>query len=365
MSGSSSVHVQGVRDVQDLLRNRNVNNALGPFDGKAAALAHLAGEHYFITTNVDYVPALPSLQLPHALFLRSDMRYGTDDPTLWPQQWTSEYYHLPAIPKRGARPELDIMWWDPTPADFVVGSAVMRGVGKLDCRRMSRFLPPLNALVAKCQALQRTSQLPPSRLFGELINNVLLWAEQLQTLPTTYTKMVFAVTSLQRACLELEALYDYITIYKARVDNYFSAASLDIPVAQCVGAFTSNPTVAQQLWAAHLPFWLLRPTFLFDAENILSAVELQQPSFAVPDERAPGTPETVYSGNQTSAKMATIYRAAINNPWYRDPFATQTRPRSVSPPAMTQPTAVTPVASSSASKQTPSAQTLPANKKSL
>ncbi|KAJ7145657.1 hypothetical protein C8R44DRAFT_723582 [Mycena epipterygia] len=337
----------------DLLRNRDVRTPLGPFDGQVAALANLGAEQYFITTNTEYVPTLPSLQLPHALFLRSDMRYGTDDPVIWPQQWTADYCHLPVIAKPGSRPEFAIMWWDPSPVDFIVGSAVTRGLGRLRNSKISEFLPPINELVARCKELGRKTAAPLSPLFGQLMNNILLWTEQLQTLPTTYTKMVFAVTSLQRAFLELDALYNYMTIYKPRIDNYMRAPPAATPVTQCVGAFTSVPSVAQQLWVARLPFWFLRPTYVFDAENILAVVSLEKPAFSVPDKPAVEAPPIVYSGNSTVAKIAAITRAAVQTPWYRDPFdIPDSRPRSLSPPPAAQPSAAIasssrPVASSS------------------
>ncbi|KAF7347018.1 CxC2 domain-containing protein [Mycena venus] len=317
--------------VLDLLWNQNPNSSLGPFDGEVAALAQLGADHYFITTHTNYVPAVPSLQLPHALFLRSDMRYGMDDPTLWPQQWTARYCHLPVIAKKGSCTEIGVMWWDPAPADFIVGSAVTRGLGRLHYKQ-----------------LQRTSQTPISPLFSELINIILMWTEQLQTLPTTYSKMVFAVTSLQRAFLELDALYNYTTVYKLRIDNYMSAPSPDTPITQCVGAFTTVPAVAQQLWTAHLPFWFLRPTYVFDAENILAVVPLSEPVFIVPDAPGDGAPPIVYSGNSTSEKIAAIHRAAVQTPWYRNPFETvDTRSRSLSPPPSTEPSAAIPIAATS------------------
>ncbi|KAJ7216990.1 hypothetical protein GGX14DRAFT_561504 [Mycena pura] len=328
----------------DLLRNRNTADSLGPFDGKVAALARISGDYCFITTHADYVPAVPSLQLSHAVFLRADMRYGTDDPTLWPQQWTEAYCHLPAIPAKNSRPELDVMWWDPSPHDFIVGSAVTRGLGRLHHRCMGRFLPPITDLVERCQVLMRTSKAPLSPLFGQLINNILLWTEQLQTLPTKYTKMVFGVTSLQRAVLELTALYDYTTIYRPRMLDYNAAAPAGTPIANCVGAFTTVPTVAQQLWAARLPVWFIRPTYIFDSENILAVVELQQPAFSVPDERYEQTPGVVYSGNSTSAKIEAIHHAAVHMPWYRDPFETDTQIRRQSPSP--QPAAPIPTISS-------------------
>jgi hypothetical protein len=47
--------------------------------------------------------------------LRADIRYGPDDPTLWPQPWVGLYCHLGAIPRKPDDPNdsLSIMWWDP------------------------------------------------------------------------------------------------------------------------------------------------------------------------------------------------------------------------------------------------------------
>ncbi|KAJ7622882.1 hypothetical protein B0H17DRAFT_1151547 [Mycena rosella] len=308
----------------DLLRNRDTKTLRGPFDGKVAAFARLGAEHYFITTNADYVPDVPSLQLPHALFLRSDMRYGTDDHTLWPQQWTARYCHLPVIAKKGTCPELDVMWWDPLPQDFVVGSAVTRGLGRLQYRCMAEFIPHINELVERCKELWRTSPDNFSPLFGELIQNILMLTEQLQTLPTTYNKMVFGVTSLQRAWLELDALYNYMTVYRPRISNYMNVPPEHTPLAQCVGAFTSVPSVAQQLWSA---------------QNILAVVPLREPMDMAPDLPNEGGPPVVYSGNSTSDKISAIHRAAAQVPWYCDPFETaDTRPCSPSP--VTEPTRV-------------------------
>ncbi|KAJ7703947.1 hypothetical protein B0H17DRAFT_1126980 [Mycena rosella] len=298
----------------DLLRNCNPRSPLGPFDGNVAAHAQIGAQHFFIMTNADYVPAVPSLEVPHAVYLRSDMCYGTDDPTLWPQQWTAHYCHLPLIAKKGARPKLDVMWWNPTPEDFRVGSAVTRGLGRLMRARFSRFLPPINELVPRCRELHRTSPAITLPLFGQLIQQILMYLEQLQTLPTTYTKMLFAVTLLQRAFLELDALYNYMTIYKERMNNYMAPTDTNTAVGEFVGAFISVPT----------------PTF----------------DLPDPDAHGEGAPPALYSVNSTLDKIAAIHRAARETPWYLDPFETSfARP----PPPSPAPTAdaVTPVASTS------------------
>lgn len=321
----------------DLLRNRNPDSPLGPFDGTVAAHAQIGAQHYFITTNADYVPAVPSLELPHKVYLRTDMRYGTDDPTLWPQQYTAFYSHLPFISKKGARRELDIMWWNPTELDFEIGSAVTRGLGRLKQYQFSKFLAPINELVPLCKALRQKSPALAIPLFGELIQQLLMWLEQLQSLPTTYTKMLFAVTSLQRTFLELDALYIYMTVYKGRMENYLAADThAHADLERFVGAFTTVPSVVQHFWGAGVPIWFVRPYEVFDKENVLAVVQLQQPFFDLydPDAHAQGAPPALYTGNSTQDKIAAIHCAARQTPWYTDPFETGfTRSRSPPPTA--------------------------------
>ncbi|KAJ7244573.1 hypothetical protein C8J57DRAFT_1191364 [Mycena rebaudengoi] len=328
----------------------------------------LGGEHYFITTNTNYVPALPSLKLPHAISLRSDMRYGTDDPTLWPQQWTERYCHLPLISRQQERNGLDVMWWDPRPEDLAVGSTITRGLGRLHPRHIARFMPHVNELVTKCEGYQRNAKIPPPALLGQLIQYMLMVMEQLQTLPTTYSKMTFGVTSLQRAFLELEALYLYMTIYKPRMDNFMSAPATGTIITPTIGAFTTIPAVAQQLWSARRPFWFLRPTHVFDAENILAVVPLTQPNHIVPVIPSAKAPPVVYSGNSTTEKIDAIHRAIAHTRWYRDPFEipdhlpSESRPLDGSTPSPSIP--ATPSPSTPAALVAGSSRSKPSNQKS-
>ncbi|KAJ7656616.1 hypothetical protein B0H17DRAFT_1146159 [Mycena rosella] len=318
----------------DLLRNRNPLRPLGPFDAKVAALAQIGAEHFFITTHTDYVPAIPLLHLPHKLYLREDMRYGTDDFTLWPQQFAQKYCHLLFIAAPGSHPGFEVMWWTPTKDDFKVGSAVTRGLGRLKHAQFQKFLPPINELVDRCKDLRRTSPALCIALFGQIIGQIVMCVEQLETLPTTYPKLLFAVASLQSAFLELDTLYNYMTIYKKRIEDYLTPSSTDT-VGCFVGVFTSVPTVAQQLWVAGCPCWFVRGYEFFDEENILEIVPLREPSFELfdPEAHRNDAPPVLYSDNTTLSKIAAIHRAARETPWYRDPFETSTRVRSPSPGA--------------------------------
>ncbi|KAJ7266424.1 hypothetical protein B0H12DRAFT_1230204 [Mycena haematopus] len=323
----------------DLLRNRDPTTPLGPFDGNVGAFAELNGEHYFITTNADYVPALPSLKTPHMVYLRQNMRYGTDDPALWPQLYTPDFPHMPLMAKKGSRPAIDIMWWDPSRADFIVGSAITRGLGHLSPRAYAKLASSVDALTSRCFQLREQKPALAIPLFGELIEYLRIMVDEVRSIPTTFPKMVFLVTSLQRVYLELDALYEYMTTFKNQTNNYQPALASRRAFPQFVGAFTTEPRIVHQLWSAGIPVWFLRPVIVFDQENILRVVPLSEPSFGLPDDdaHAYGAPAALYSGNDTLSKIRAIRAATIHTPWYRNPYATATssaRPRSPSPMAV-------------------------------
>jgi hypothetical protein len=125
-----------------------------------------------------------------------------------------------------------------------------------------------------------------------------------------------------------------MTVYKVQMSDYLAPRPMETSLAQVVGAFTTIPAVAQRMYAAKVPFWFLRPVYVFDKENILEVVALQDPQFSLPDPNAhgEGAPPVLYSGNSTEEKIAAIHRAAVQTPWYQDPFETSfTRARSPSP----------------------------------
>ncbi|KAJ7048366.1 hypothetical protein C8F01DRAFT_1192142 [Mycena amicta] len=343
--------------VINLLKNRDSTFPLGSFDGKVGALVTVGQDNFFITTNADYIPALPSIEFRHALILQSDCRYGKDDPMLWPQQYCQEHPHLPFIAKMGARTELDVLWWDPAPADFVVVSAVTPGLGRLHPRCIARFLVFVNNIMDRVRRLAELQKpLPP--IFGRLSQHIIQLVERLQTLPGIYLKTVVTVTSLQRACLELDAACEYLSLYKSKMDTYLapprisealnptslglgtSTRGLGSSLAPCIGAFTTDPTIVQRFYAARIPFWFLRPTSVFAEEIILKVVAPIEPSFVVLDPVGPdgrvlmaNTITSLYA-NTTKAKVEAINAAALQTRWYRDPFNTLgSRPAAHSLPA--------------------------------
>ncbi|KAJ7743478.1 hypothetical protein DFH07DRAFT_777394 [Mycena maculata] len=300
----------------DLLKNRIPEAPLGPFDGRVGAILRVGAETFFVTTNTDYVPQFVPISTTHPVSLRNDMRYGLDDPTLWPQKYSPTYCHLAAIPKPEERPDLAVMWWNPTPGDFEVGSAVTRGLGKLKFPQLVPFITAMDDLRTRIRKYTESTNEIHS-LFPRLTASIDMALDRLRSLPSTYEKMVFGFTSMQRSYLELEALLSYMSVYKPRMESSDSKTG-DLVVKHCMGAFTHEPQIAQMFFKAGLPFWLIRPTYVFDTENILAVVEVSLPPFPVDS-----TMEhpVLYTGNDTDDKIAAMHRAALQLPWYQDPFA--------------------------------------------
>lgn len=245
-----------------------------------------------MTTNVDYIPAMPSVKTPHEVFLRADMRYGTDDPTLWPQPFSQKFCHFAAIPQREARPDLEIMWWNPERTDFIFGSSLTSRLGRLSRRKLLLF----QELTSKISTRATSNR---DKLGGawEFVRNVGKSMQKamlrLESLPSNFEHMVLTVLTVQRFYLELEGLLDYMLVYKPRMEDFDPSATIP-DVARCLGTFTSEPEIAQGFHSAALPFWFYRPLAFFGPANILAVVTPLEPPPIIDQPRLPDH-QVVYS----------------------------------------------------------------------
>ncbi|KAF7337790.1 hypothetical protein MSAN_02253000 [Mycena sanguinolenta] len=262
-----------------LMANRVEFRPLGALDGRVAAYVELGRTPYFITTHANYVPLLPQID-PKQIVLRRDMRYGHDDPVLWPQLYSDAFCHLAAIPKAPTsaydRAKIGVMWWNPTPKDFVCpasGLTLTCGLGRLSYHRLLELCQAVNALFEEYGRYLQSlpSHTPPTPLFPQLVQTLCLSLERL-TIPTTYTRMQLGVVAVQREYLELTGLLRYMTKYKPRMDGLSDPDANPANPDDCLGCFTDDPRVAQIFWKACLPCWFIRPLQAFANENILKIV---------------------------------------------------------------------------------------------
>jgi hypothetical protein len=284
--------------------------------------------HYVCTTpNQDKIP-LPPMQR-REVFLRSDYRYGPDDPTLWPQPYLIQYPHLGAIPRRPEDPKhpLSIMWWNPTRDDFKpLQNDFMEGLGQLSLSNVWKFEDKMKETEEKITEYCKTTS-SPNRLLLLLAKSMRHALFRLRSLKSAFGQMRFGVTEFQRYYLEIYALIDYLQIYKPRMDGAQPAATA---VANCIGAFTNVPRVAQEFQTAGLPVWLIHSwkTGPFPY-NVLQVVTPQDPvdSLCI-SQHDPPFPVIFRGFMNTPEKHDSIH--CYSRTWlvFKDPF--QDEPPSVS-----------------------------------
>ncbi|KAJ7136744.1 hypothetical protein C8R44DRAFT_868865 [Mycena epipterygia] len=311
----------------NLLKNQQVIvEAIGPLDGQVAAHFEMGRTSYFVTTNTRYVPLMPQID-PKQIIVRRDMRYGPDDPVLWPHRYVENFCHLAAIPKaptsvRGQQ-ELGVMWWNPTRDDFVCpasGLTLTRGLGRLSHARFSNFSIHVHALIDEYEQYVRSlpTGTTPIPLFPQLVQTLHLSLEHLR-IPATYTRMQLGVVAVQREFLELTGMLRYMTKYKPRMEGIEDPNANTAHPDNSMGCFTDDPHLAQLFWKACLPCWLIRPLKVFSDEIILRVVV----PFAATDflEMNPAAGfSPVAATDRLDDRLRLLHRCTQNMPWYRNPF---------------------------------------------
>ena len=81
----------------------------------------------------------------------------------------------------------------------------------------------------------------------------------------------FVVQDLQRVWLHVWAILDYMEIYKPRMDGHAPPGD---GVADTIGTFTMSIRVAQDMFLAGLPCWLIQASSTFGDQTILAIGEI-------------------------------------------------------------------------------------------
>ncbi|PPQ76448.1 hypothetical protein CVT24_013411 [Panaeolus cyanescens] len=270
---------------ENIVAHSNPEARLGALDGNVAAHLEYQGKHYLITTpNQDHVP-VPPVGF-RELRLRSDLRFGIEDHTIWPQFHAHAYPYLFAISSRpvDANDTMALLWWNPTMADFqTTRLGMVEGVGHLADDKLKSMENLINILSQNVKDFLETEKGPksPSAKTVDVIQSfrgqLLDTFQRLSSLKMAFKEMVFNITEFQRLYLSLSAILRYCSIYQPRLnshDDYSATVSSGI-----IGAFTTSAEVAQHLFRAGVPVWFVqewdgRPV----RRNIRWAVPVTMPS---------------------------------------------------------------------------------------
>ncbi|KAF8803443.1 hypothetical protein BYT27DRAFT_7260182 [Phlegmacium glaucopus] len=257
------------------------------------------------------------------VYLRSDFRYGPDDPTLWPQPYLLEYPHLGTIPRRpeDSNDSLSIMWWNPTREDFrPLDNGVLDGLGQLSISKYWMFEGMMKEMQERIfEYRKKCHPNPPNSLLLLLATAMSSACICIGSLKSAFGQMRFNVTEFQHYYLKIRALLDYLEIYKPRMDGLQPAATT---VANCIGAFTNTLRVAQYFFTAGLPVWVIRPwkTGPFPY-NILAVVPPLNPADSLCiSQHEPPFPVIFRGFMNTCEKHDTLHTYSRTWLVFKDPF---------------------------------------------
>ena len=308
--------------IRSLTNVKLIPATIGPFDGKVGATI-LDGK-FFITSPNQHFIFCPPLGDKRRMRLRADSHYADDDPILWPQPYNTYFSHYAAIPRPGSLPLHDIIWWEPTRDHFVLcrdEGAIIRGLGKLSNTKIFTLRASVDLLLDRVERYR--SNAPPNRIPPILEPDVKMMEHGLTRLQSVYTnfrQMEFGVRDVQRIWLEIMAMLDYMEIFKLKMDGLLGNWP-PAQVADTIGAFTNDLRVAQDLFLAGLPYWLIRPLSDFTNQNILKIVHLCNADkyLTVKDHQFPYP--VIFEGPATSIeKFQTIHHYGWNFLCYADSF---------------------------------------------
>jgi hypothetical protein len=308
------------------------------------------GKFYITSANADYIP-FPPLD-NRQVKLRADTRYGDDDPTQWPQPYIQFHCHLAAIPRPNTLLDHLVIWWTPTIADLTCPphSGPVSGLWKLREQKYNELRTSVQFLTKRVTKYQQS--IPPDRK-PIAIHPSVKWLQQvldqLLLVQMSLRHIEFVVRDLQRVWLNVWAILDYTEIYKPRMDG-------DTPpvggVADTIGTFTSRIRVAQDMFLAGLPCWLIRDSKTFSDEKIFRIAELFHPKDYIVLAPHKFNYPVIFKGLSTDYQMhRAIELYARNFLCSQDPFAIISTPSSLagaSQPSQPSTLSTPPVASSSA-----------------
>jgi hypothetical protein len=233
---------------------------LEPITALDGLVAAIYDDTIVTSPNANYVPEV--LTTETQVYLRADLRYGTDDATLWPQPFLGKYPYLSVIPRASdmepgsAR---SLMWWQPTRENFRQSeSALVDGVGMLGGEEVDRLVVEVRTLNAKVKTYREKKELEGSAVVDSGIVTLMHTLARFEHCSGTMEEKCLELSELQRSYLELVSMMDYYTVRMKRIAQCTTAPKDMEKFRKVVGCFTNQPIVAQECYVAGIPVWLIR-----------------------------------------------------------------------------------------------------------
>lgn len=214
------------------------------------------------------VPWVPWPVVGHvAISLRSDGRFGVEDPLNWPQLYSPSRPHLAFIPKRPThQASCAPIWTTPTPTDFLQANDDPSGqaYGYLSSRKLLLLRTSVEELDYIIHGFLCDTPAPQTQYVEEILrlqaatrNALALFA-----VPSSFRNIVSLAGRLHRCFAECLAYmrWHFVTQRVAPSSRVREAVELEpgIDGLGVMGAFCTDQSIAQQLYAAGVPVWYVQ-----------------------------------------------------------------------------------------------------------
>ncbi|KAK0494258.1 hypothetical protein EDD18DRAFT_1077582 [Armillaria luteobubalina] len=179
-----------------------------------------------------------------------------------------------------------------------------------------------------------------------LLHNFL---EHLEHLPMSLEKVQLNVQETQRVLLYLQALLDYMLVYKPRFHSISDSTVVQMADSGVTGAFTTNMQIAQDFFRAGIPVWIIHTVDQLSIICIDNVEHFRLPSFFLSLEQHCAKFQPVFKGHGVMAeKYYAFDRFTHSHICFPNVFAWTDVSGQLAPP-LNLPSA--PVASSSSSRK--------------
>ncbi|TFK60407.1 hypothetical protein BDN72DRAFT_779451, partial [Pluteus cervinus] len=306
-------------------------------DGQVGALVR-EGQSFVTSPNTRRI-CNPPFGGDRSVYLRSNVRYGQDDPLQWPQPLRRDTLYLsavPIVPRSAAQHHpLSIMYWNPDQREFDEDrTSLISGIGRINPSYINGIHTLCTTLFERADEFAKKDSTPTSALslLSEFIPLLHRYLYRAQHLPTTFMDASFGVRSVQRLYLMITALLDWHLVFLPKLHQNSTGAA--VVVASVMGAFTTSVEVGDELYRMGVPVWFIRPTSEIPNARIQALKTLIEPSI-LPLHPHRYKNYTIFNGPSTDPGfLRSLVNELHRHLNYPNPFGVDVAPRDLIAPPM-------------------------------
>lgn len=207
------------------------------------------------------VPFIPTFNFePQPLCVRADGRLSYEDFTLHPQIWAEKYPWTPAILRKPLAQDiiqhpLRDVWSNITVGDYnLLRGSAFAELGTLHPSAVARFEQVTNRVCLRIIEAGSHHSLPPTVPHAVVCLRSVLG--RLRDCPFSFKDLVDQLGEFRRIALNIIAMVDFYTHFQSKfADLLYTRPAVD---ETRMGAFTSDPAIAEILFRVGLPVWYLQ-----------------------------------------------------------------------------------------------------------